>query len=353
MKTLVYSSRPYDKEFLEEANKDKHELHFTEARLEERSAVLAKDFPAICAFVSDSLNEEVIKTLYDGGTKLILLRAIGFNNVDLKAADKLGITVMRVSNYSPYAVAEFAVGMILAMNRKIHRAYQRVREGNFRLDNLLGFDLHGKTVGVVGTGRIGSIFARIMSGFECHLLGFDKHQSQECLDIGMRYVSLEELLQMSDIVSLHAPLTPETHHMINRETMSLLKEGSMLVNTSRGALIDTQALIPYLKECRICAVCLDVYEEEEHIYYRDLSENVITDDVITRLLTFPNVLITGHQAFFTQEAMQTIAETTIRNLDDFAANRSNENVLKPEKVFAYAKRRTVTSGNTEHLHKKP
>jgi D-lactate dehydrogenase len=332
MKVLVYSSRPYDREFLEAVNQGKHEFHFTETRLEEDTALLAKDFPAVCCFVSDSISSEVLQELYDGGTKLVLLRSAGFNNVDLKASDRLGMAVMRVSNYSPYAVAEFAVGMILAMNRNIHRAYQRVRDGNFRLDGLLGFDLNGKSVGVVGTGRIGSIFAKIMNGFGCSLLGFDKYQNQDCIKLGMRYVSLENLLRKSDIVSLHAPLTPETHHLINKDTISLLKDGAMLVNTSRGALVDTQALIPHLKQCRVCAVCLDVYEEEEHLYYRDLSNQVITDDVIARLLTFPNVLVTGHQAFFTREAMQTIAETTIRNIDDFAAGRTNENLLKPEKV---------------------
>lgn len=333
MKVLFYSSRPYDREFLEQANAGRHEFKFTETRLEENTAVMARDFPAVCCFVSDSIDSEVLRRLQEGGTVLILLRSTGFNNVDLKSADQLEMTVMRVSNYSPNSVAEFAVGMILAMNRNIHRAYQRVRDGNFRLDSLLGFDLNGKTVGVVGTGRIGSIFARIMSAFGCELLGFDKKENEECLQLGMRYLSLEELLKSSDIVSLHAPLTPETHHMINKETVDLMKDNAMLVNTSRGSLVDTKALIPHLKKCRLCAVCLDVYEEEEHIYYRDLSSEVIEDDVITRLLTFPNVLITGHQAFFTREAMRTIAETTIRNIDDFAAGRSNENMLKAEKVL--------------------
>ncbi|MCK9274855.1 MAG: 2-hydroxyacid dehydrogenase [Syntrophales bacterium] len=334
MKVLVYSSRPYDREFLDKANRKAHEFHFTEARLEEQSAVLAADFPAVCCFVSDDLDARVLQKLHEGGTRLVLLRATGFNNVDLEEAAKLGMTVMRVSNYSPYAVAEFAAGMILAMNRKIHRAYQRVREGNFRIDGLLGFDLFGKTVGIVGTGRIGSIFAKIMYGFGCNLLGFDKYENPECIDLGLRYVSLEELLKESDIVSLHAPLTPDTRYLINSETISLMKEGAMLINTSRGALVDTQALIPYLKRCTICAVCLDVYEEEEHIYYRDLSDQVITDDTISRLLTFPNVLITGHQAFFTQEAMETIAETTLRNLNDFIAGRKNENTVEAEKVMA-------------------
>ncbi len=334
MNVLVYSNRPYDREFLEAANQGKHELHFTEARLEEQTAMLARGFAAVCCFVSDDVGAGVLRTLHEGGTKLVLLRSTGFNNVDLEVAEGLGMTVMRVSNYSPHAVAEFAVALVLAMNRHIHRAYQRVREGNFRLDGLMGFDLHGKTVGIVGTGRIGSIFARIMHGFGCNLHGFDKYEHPECLRLGLRYVSLEELLRSSDIVSLHAPLTPETHHLINRDTISLLKENAMLVNTSRGALVDTRALIPHLKRCQACSVCLDVYEEEEHIYYRDLSNQVIADDVIARLLTFPNVLVTGHQAFFTREAMQTIAGTTISNLDDFAAGRSNENLLKPEEVMA-------------------
>lgn len=332
MRILIYSSRPYDREFIIAANHTGHELNFTEVQLDVQTALLAKGYPAICCFVSDRVNSEILQELHAGGTRLILLRATGFNNVDLETAGKLGITVMRVSNYSPFAVAEFAAGMILAMNRNIHRAYQRVREGNFRLDGLLGFDLNGKTVGVVGTGRIGSVFAKIMNGFSCHLLGFDKYQNQDCIQLGMRYVSLEELLKQSDIISLHAPLTPETHHIINKRTISFLKDEAMLVNTSRGALIDTQALIPHLKQCRNCTVCLDVYEEEENIYYRDLSDKVITDDIITRLLTFPNVLVTGHQAFFTKEAMKTIAETTIRNLDDFANDKTNENTLTRERI---------------------
>lgn len=334
MKALVYSSRRYDREFLEEANKGRYELHFLEARLEQDTVALARGFPVVCCFVDDVLDSQVLRQLKEGGTALVTLRATGFNNVDLQAADQHGIAVMRVSRYSPYSVAEFAVGMILAMNRNIHRAYQRVREGNFSLNGLLGDDLHGKTVGVIGTGRIGTVFARIMSGFGCHLLGHDKYESPECKEMGMKYVSLEDLLGNSDIVSLHCPLTPETHYMINEKTISLMKPTAMLVNTSRGALVDTQALIPHLKQCRLCAVCLDVYEEESDLYFRDLSDEIIPDDVIMRLLTFPNVLITGHQAFFTREAMRTIAETTLTNIDDFAAGRPNENVLNKEKVIA-------------------
>jgi D-lactate dehydrogenase len=334
MKVLVYSSRPYVKEYFEKVNQDRNEFIYVETRLEQKTAMLAKNYRAICCFVSDSLDQEVLEELREGGTELILLRATGFNNLDLKAADRLGMTVMRVSRYSPYAIAEFTVGLMLAMNRKIHRAYQRTREGNFRLDGLIGFDVKDKTVGVVGTGRIGSIFAHIMSGFGCTLLGFDQYQNEACLQLGMQYVSLEELLRKSDIISLHAPLTPETHYMINATTISYMKGNAMLINTSRGALVDTEALIPHLKNCSTCSVCLDVYEEEENLYYRDLSNEVIADDVIALLMTFPNVLVTGHQAFFTREAMQTIAETTLQNIDDFVAGRSSDNTLKPEKVLA-------------------
>jgi D-lactate dehydrogenase len=334
MKVLVYSSRSYDKTFLGSANQGKHELNFTEVSLEEPTAILARDYPAVCCFVSDNVDTKVLEQLSQGGTRMVALRATGFNNVDLEAASRLGITVMRVSHYSPHAVAEFAVGMILTMNRNLHRAHQRVRDGNFSLEGLLGFDLHGKTVGVIGTGRIGAVFSRIMSGFGCNLLGHDKHENAECQQLGMHYVSLEELLGGSDIVSLHCPLTPETHYMINADTIAFLKPTAILVNTSRGALIDTRALIPHLKKCRTCSVCLDVYEEESDLYYRNLSNEVIDDDVIMRLLTFPNVLVTGHQAFFTREAMETIAGTTISNIDDFSTGRTNENVLNPEKVIA-------------------
>jgi D-lactate dehydrogenase len=336
MKTLVYSTRPYDKEYLEMANRGVHEFHFYETRLESHTAILARGFPAVCCFVDDELDAPVLRQLSQGGTKLITLRSTGFNNVDLIAAEELELTVMRVSQYSPYAVAEFATGMILALSRKIHRAYNRVREGNFLLDGLLGFDIHGKTVGIVGTGRIGSVLAQIIHGFGCQLLGYDVYQNKTCLELGMRYVSLNELLAQSDIVSLHTPLTPETHYMINRETLSLMKPGAMLINTSRGALVDTKALISALKQQQLCAVGLDVYEEESHIYYQDLSEQIISDDVITRLMTFPNVLITGHQAFFTCEALTMIAGTTIQNLSDFEAGRTNENIVAAKKMVKKA-----------------
>jgi D-lactate dehydrogenase len=281
----------------------------------------------------------VLEQLSRGGTRLVALRATGFNNVDLSTADKLGMTVMRVSRYSPYAVAEFAAGMMLVLDRKIHRAYVRVREGNFLLDSLLGFDLHGKVVGIVGTGKIGSVLAKIMTGFGCELLGYDLMPNPDCLKLGMRYESLNALLTAADIVSLHIPLTPETHHLINSERLSLMKPGAMLINTSRGALVDTRALIWALKKQRLGAVGLDVYEEESHIYFQDLSDKVIPDDVITRLMTFPNVLITAHQAFFTREALTMISETTIQNITDFADGRTNDNIVTGKEVIKPAQER--------------
>jgi len=333
MKALVYSARSYDKEFLEAANQNKHELNFVETRLAESTAALARQYPAVCCFVDDILSRKVLKQLAEGGTRLVALRATGFNNVDLKAAEELGMTVMRVSCYSPYAVAEFAVSMILTLSRKIHRAYNRVREGNFLLHGLIGFELHGKTAGIIGTGKIGSVLARILQGFGCALLAYDAAENPECTKLGVRYVPLKELLSKADIVSLHLPLTPETRHLINDETLAYMKPGAMLINTSRGALVDTRALARALKKGRLGAVGLDVYEEESHIFYEDLSDEIIPDDVIMRLLTFTNALVTGHQAFFTQEAMATIAETTMQNISDFATGHENENILRPGKML--------------------
>jgi D-lactate dehydrogenase len=333
MKVLVYSTRPYDKEFLEAANQKKHKLNFVETRLGKSTTALAHQYPSVCCFVDDILDKKVLKQLSDGGTRLVALRSTGFNNVDLKAAEDLGMTVMRVAYYSPYAVAEFAVGMMLDLDRKIHRAYTRVREGNFLLHGLIGFEMHGKTVGIVGTGKIGSVLARILLGFGCLLLAYDVTENPECTKLGVRYVSLKELLSESDIVSLHLPLTPETHHLIDDEKLSYMKPGAMLINTGRGALVDTRALIRALKKGHLGAVGLDVYEEEAQIFYQDLSDEIIPDAVITQLLTFPNVLVTGHQAFFTEEAMAIIARTTIQNISDFVAGHENENILKPKNVL--------------------
>ena len=331
MDVLVYDAHSYDRTFLDAANQGRHRLTYTAAQLDLHTAALAQGFPAICCFVNDQATAEVIERLAANGVRLIAQRSTGYNNIDLAAAEQHGITAMRVSYYSPYSVAEFAVGLLQTLNRRIHRAYNRTREFNFRLAGLLGRDIHGSVVGVVGTGKIGAVFARIMHGFGCSLLGYDVSQNPECLALGMRYVTLEELLRSSDIVSLHVPLLPETYHLINRETLALMKPDAFLINTSRGGLIDTDALIDTLRAGRIAGVGLDVYEEEEGVFFHDLSDRVITDDTLARLMTFPNVLVTGHQAFFTREAMTTIAETTIRNITDFEEGRENENVLRPRR----------------------
>ncbi|MCS7056599.1 MAG: 2-hydroxyacid dehydrogenase [Thermoflexales bacterium] len=332
MRVLVFDTKKYDRETLQAANRAHgaaHELVFIESNLNEQTAALADGFRAVSIFVNDDASAPVVERLARGGVRLLLLRSTGFNHVDLSAAARCGITVMRVANYSPYAVAEFAVALLLAVNRKIHRAYNRMREGNFLLDGLQGRDIHGKTVGVIGTGRIGAVFAQIMAGFGVTLLGYDVTSNPECVRLGMRYVALDELLAQSDVVSLHVPLLPSTYHIINAEALAKMKPGAILINTSRGALVDAEALIEALKSGRIGAVGLDVYEEEEGLFFRDRSDQIITDDVFARLMTFPNVLITGHQAFFTHEALTQIAETTIRNLNDFEAGRTNENVLHP------------------------
>jgi D-lactate dehydrogenase len=319
MRVAVFSSKPYDEKYLAAAAEGSgHELDFFEAKLCCDQAPLAAGYEAVCPFVHDELDEKVLRGLADGGTRLVALRAAGFNNVDLAVAKEVGIRVARVPAYSPHAVAEHAVALILGLNRRTHRSYNRVRDGNFALDGLLGFDLHGRCVGVVGTGRIGTVFARIMAGFGCRLMASDPYPNDEMRELGARYVDLPELFAESDIIALHAPLTPETHHLVNRETLANVKPGVMIVNTSRGGLIDTEAAIEALKEGRIGYLGLDVYEEEDAIgFFEDLSQNVIQDDTFARLLTFPNVLITAHQAFFTEEALANIAKTTIANLTAF------------------------------------
>lgn len=274
----------------------------------------------------------MLNALAASGTKLVALRSAGFNHVDLEAARELGLTVARVPAYSPDAVAEHTVALILALNRKIHKAFARVREGNFALEGLLGFDLCGRTVGIVGTGKIGLCVARIMAGFGCDILAFDPQPSPELQRLGGRYVELPELLSSSDIVSLHCPLTPATHHLIDREAIERMKPGVMLINTSRGAVVDTRALIGGLKAGRIGNLGLDVYEEEGDLFFENLSDQMIQDDVFARLLTFPNVLITGHQAFFTREAMTAIAETTIGNISSFERTGSATHTVSVEKI---------------------
>jgi D-lactate dehydrogenase len=329
MRVLAYDVHSYDREFLEAANGGRHQLHFTAAQLDPQTAMLARGVPAVSLFVNDDASSKTLERLAEGGTRLIAQRSTGFNNIDLAAAERLGIVCMRVSAYSPHAVAEFAVALLLAVNRRVHRAYNRTREFNFRLGGLMGRDIHGQTVGVVGTGKIGLAFATILKGFGCGLLGYDVGPNPDGVALGMRYVSLPELLRSSDIVSLHAPLTPQSFHLINAESLKSMKAGAILINTSRGGLIDTEALIEALRAGRLRGVGLDVYEEEEGKFFKDLSDRVMTDDTLARLMTFGNVLVTGHQAFFTEEAFRTITETTIRNITDFEEGRRNENVLRP------------------------
>lgn len=317
MRIVVYSAKPYDRQFFDAAARPGMRMQYCEARLSPETVALAEGATAICAFVNDDLSRPVLEKLAEMGVRLIALRCAGFNQVDLATAEKLGLTVARVPAYSPYAVAEHTMALILSLNRKIHRAYNRVREGNFALDGLLGFDLHGKTVGIVGTGKIGAIFARIVAGFGCRLVGHDLRPNPDCEALGMEYVTREELFRTSDILALMCPLTPETRHLIRRETLPLLKKGVMLVNTSRGAIIDTQAAIAGLKDGTIGSLGIDVYEEEADLFFEDLSNDVLRDDVFARLLTFPNVLVTGHQGFFTQEALTNIADTTIGNIESF------------------------------------
>lgn len=314
MKVAFFSTKNYDRKFFEKANDDEHDIRYHESRLTAATVTLATGAEAICVFVNDTVDRPVLEALVPDGLKVVALRCAGFNNVDLKAAEELGVAVVRVPAYSPYAVAEHTVGMVLTLNRKFHKAYNRVREGNFQLDGLLGFDLHGRTVGIIGTGKIGECVARILKGFGCRLLGYDLEPNEECVQLGMDYVSLPELLRESDIVSLHCPLVPETRHLLNSESIAGMKPGVMVINTSRGATIDTRAAIKALKSGQIGWLGIDVYEEEADLFFEDLSDEVIKDDIFARLLTFPNVLITGHQGFFTEDALAQIAETTLQNL---------------------------------------
>jgi D-lactate dehydrogenase len=327
MKVAFFSARAYDREFFGAANASQLELHFFEPHLSEETTGLAAGFHAVCVFANDNLDARVVAKLADFGVRLIALRCAGYNNVDLAAAQKHGITVVRVPGYSPYAVAEHTIGLILALNRKLHRAYNRVREGNFALDGLLGFDVNGRTAGVIGTGKIGSVVAKILTGFGCRVLAFDPIENDNCRQIGVRYSTLDELLARSDIITLHCPLTPKNKHMINASALRKMRDGVMLINTSRGALLDTVAVIDALKSGKIGYLGLDVYEEEERIFFEDRSGLILSDDVFARLLTFPNVIITGHQAFFTRDALENIAVTTIKNITGFEQGRPSGNEI--------------------------
>lgn len=335
MDLTIFSTKAYDRQFLDEANAAAgapHRLRYLEARLTLDSAPLAHGAEAVCVFVNDVLDRPVLELLAAGGTRMVALRSAGFNHVDLDAAADLGIAVGRVPAYSPDAVAEHTVGLILSLNRKIHKAYARVREGNFALDGLLGFDLKGRTAGIVGAGKIGIAVARILAGFGCRVLAHDPAPSPELAQAGVEAVDLDTLLARSDIVSLHCPLTPDTHHLIDREALARMQRGVMLINTGRGALVDTGALIEGLKTGAIGYLGLDVYEEEGDLFFENLSDEILQDDVFARLLTFPNVLVTGHQAFFTVEAMAAIAATTIENLSSFESEGSPRYPVTIERV---------------------
>ncbi len=332
MKVAVFSTKAYDRQFLGAANATAgHALSFYEAKLDPSTAPLAAGYPAVCLFVNDDASAETLKILAEGGTRLIALRATGYNNVDLAAAHALGIKVVRVSYYSPYSVAEHAVGLILMLNRKLYKAYNRVRDDNFALDGLMGFDLHDSTVAVIGTGKIGQCFAQIMKGFGCKLLGYDVRPNPECLALGMTYGDLLDVLAAADIISLHCPLLPSTYHLINPDTIQRMKPGVMLINTSRGGLVDTAAAIEGIKSGQIGYFGTDVYEEEADLFFEDLSDSIIRDDVFQLLQSFPNVVITAHQAFFTREAIGTISETTIHSITEFAQGVAlSHEILPPE-----------------------
>ncbi|MEP9360536.1 2-hydroxyacid dehydrogenase [Sphingomonas sp. KR3-1] len=322
MRIAVFNTKPYDRCFLGAANTAGHDLHFLEPRLDAATAPLAAGHGAVCVFVNDVVDAPVLETLAAGGTRLVALRCAGFNNVDLTAARRLGVDVVRVPAYSPHAVAEFTIGLMLAVDRHIPRAWARVRDNNFALEGLIGRNLHGRTVGVVGTGKIGALVARSLRlGFGCEVLAADLYPDPALEAIGVRYVARDALLRAAEIVTLHCPLTPDTRHLIDAAAIEAARDGLMIVNTSRGALIDTAALIEGLKARRIGAVALDVYEQEADLFFEDLSNEIVSDDQFQRLLTFPNVLVTGHQAFLTEEALTAIAETTLASVSDAEAGR--------------------------------
>ncbi|KAK5658938.1 hypothetical protein OQA88_1755 [Cercophora sp. LCS_1] len=334
-KVAVFSAKPYDKKFLSRVRKNSYgsvQLNFHEFALSPKTVPLAHGADAVCVFVNDTLTAEVLQGLSKAGVRAILLRCAGFNNVDLKEAERLGLFVANVPSYSPEAVAEFAVALLQTLNRRTHRAYNRVREGNFNLDGLLGRTLHGKTVGIVGVGKIGLAFARIMRGFGCRLLAFDPFPLDAFREYG-EYVPLEELLPQCDFVSLHCPLMEKTRHIINDETLAQMKKGAILINTSRGGLIKTKSVIDALKSGHLGGLALDVYEKEGELFYQDHSGDIIQDDELMRLMTFPNVVVCGHQAFFTEEALTEIAESTLNNLDDFVKRIPCKNSLVNDKAL--------------------
>ncbi|MDR2117455.1 MAG: 2-hydroxyacid dehydrogenase [Planctomycetaceae bacterium] len=329
MKTAVFSTKPYDQKYLTDSNKRwGHELVFYESRLNEQTCRLSEGFQAVCVFVNDELTVSVLKCLANNGCRLVALRCAGFNNVDLQSAKNFGITVARVPAYSPASISEFTLGLILTLSRHIHRACNRTREGNFALNGLLGFDLYGKTVGIFGTGKIGAGTAKILRGFGCNVLASDLYENDELKTLGVHYVSRDELFRKSDIITLHCPLLPDTRHLINTETIKAMKTGVMIVNTSRGELLDTDAAIAGLKSGKIGSLAIDVYEEEAEVFFEDFSGRVIQDDTLARILTFPNAIVTGHQAFFTIEAIQAITNQTLENITAFEQGQTPPGIVQ-------------------------
>jgi D-lactate dehydrogenase len=330
MKTAVFSSRRFEKPFLEQANDKKHELLFIDTRLTQETAMFANGYTAVSLFVSDDASEQVLNYLHSIGVRFIALRSAGFNNVDMQKAHELGLRVARVPAYSPFAVAEHTVALMLGLNRKLVRAHNRIAEGNFSLEGLTGFDMNGKVAGIVGTGKIGALVAKILNGFGCRLLGYDRYPNEDLVKMyGMKYTDFETVCKNADIISLHTPLNEETKYLINKDCIELMKQGVMLINTSRGGLVNTKHVIVGLKTGKIGYFGIDVYEEEEGLFFEDHSEDILLDDVIARLMTFKNVMITSHQAFLTKTALENIAETTINNLDNFEKNvvSSNEIII--------------------------
>lgn len=317
-KVAVFSSKSYDKKYITIASQGFDiSFDFFKSRLTEETARLAKGYEALCLFVNDIADQAILKALHNQGVRHIALRCAGFNNVDLNAAKNLGISISRVPAYSPEAVAEHSLALMMTLNRRIHKAYNRVRENNFSLDGLLGFNFNGKQIGIVGTGQIGAALAKIMLGLGCRVICYDPYPNSHLSDFGCQYHPLEFVLANSDIISLHCPLTEQSLHMINQQSIDTMKQGVMLINTSRGALVDTKSLINALKSKKIGFLGLDVYEMESEIFFEDLSSEIMQDDVFDRLSGFPNVLITGHQGFFTHEALTEIAQTTLQNLQMF------------------------------------
>lgn len=329
MEILAFGVQADEKPLIEHAFRDHHEVRCLDVFLNEDTAPIAAGYEIVSTSVNAELGARVLETLAAGGTRLVAQRSTGFNNIDLHAAERLGLTVARVSSYSPYAVAEFAWALALAVNRRIVRASTRTRDFDFRLDGLMGRDLHGRTAGVIGTGKIGEAFARIAHGFGMRLLGWDIAENPSCMELGMKYVHKDRLLAEADLVSLHVPLMPQTQHLIDARALKTMKDDAILVNSSRGGLVDTAALVAELREGRFTGVGLDVYESEEGVFFLDKSLETIEDDTLARLVTFPNVLVTSHQAYYTEDALRQIVDTTVRNVLDYKAGRRSENVLVP------------------------